>query len=300
MKRTSTRNTLKTHIGYWFNRLRSLVHSSFDDRLAKHEVSVAAWCILVAIYDDKATSINELAHYIEIDKASISRVVEKLVAQQLLSHSQGKDRRSGKISLTEQAKKLMPKLISEAKENEQHFFGHLSLKERETLREIMNKVLRNFSGVSLEGWLSNESKPSKRGKNTMSIEAIEKILTESKTNKWPYPKTFEALKNASVDSYSVSFGNGFQAIYRGGFGSLQEKEPAGYHPVKVAKDFESKNIKNAIIKHVQQQTPFVEFLEDIASFGVSHYVVDMKLRTVTYFNPDESQSHVENVPLWNK
>lgn len=300
MKRTSTENTLKTHIGYWLNRLRSHVHSSFNERLTKHELSVAAWCILVAIYDNKATSINELAHYIEVDKASISRVVEKLVAKQLLSHSQGKDRRSGKITLTEKAKKLVPKLMSEAEENEQHFFGHLSSTEKETLREIMNKVLRSISGVTVEGWLSNKLKLSRRGKNTMSTEAIEKILTESKINKWPYPKTFEALKDASVDSYSVSFENGFQAIYRGGFGSLQEKEPAGYRPVKAAKDFDAENIKNAIIKHVQQQTPFVEFLADIASFGVSHYIVDMKQRTVTYFNPDESQSHVEHVPLWNQ
>ncbi len=156
----NSNNTLKIHIGYWLSRLRAKVHQAFEDRLASYNVSVPAWCIMVAIYDQKASSISELANYIEVDKASISRVVEKLVAENLLNHKPGKDRRSGIIELSSKAEKLVPKLIEEAKQNELTFFGHLSSTEINQLRHIMKSIIANIPDMSLDGWLldKNEEK----------------------------------------------------------------------------------------------------------------------------------------------
>lgn len=148
-----TNNTLKTHIGYWLNRLRSCVHQSFEARLAKYDISVASWCILVAIYDQKANSIHSLADYIEVDKATISRVVEKLTLKNMLIHKSGKDRRSGIIELTSESKDLILLLISEAEKNEKHYFGHLTSEEKLHLRNIMQKIMSPIPDIKLDGWL---------------------------------------------------------------------------------------------------------------------------------------------------
>jgi DNA-binding MarR family transcriptional regulator len=66
-------NNLKQHIGYWLNRLRSAVHQAFEKRLDAYAITIAQWCVLIALYDERADSVNGLAKYIEIDKASISR-----------------------------------------------------------------------------------------------------------------------------------------------------------------------------------------------------------------------------------
>lgn len=144
---------LKQHIGYWLNRLRSAVHYRFEERLAQYEVSVPAWCIMASVYDDSAHSINELADYIEIDKAAVSRLVEKLVQKGLLLHEAGKDRRSGSIRLTPIGQALVPKLIKEAEQNEMEFFGHLSEKQQQNLQNIFNEILTKSSSVKSEGWL---------------------------------------------------------------------------------------------------------------------------------------------------
>lgn len=149
-------NTLKTHIGYWLSRLRTHVHQTFEGRLATYNISVPAWCIMVAIYDQQASSIGELAEYIEVDKGTISRVVEKLVVENRLLHKPGKDRRSGKIELTDESKKLVPKLIKEAKKNEEQFFGHLTENEEIQFRQIMKKIIANIPGMTLDGWLLNK------------------------------------------------------------------------------------------------------------------------------------------------
>jgi DNA-binding MarR family transcriptional regulator len=150
-------NHLKQHIGYWLNRLRNAVHQSFESRLAKYEISVASWVIMVAIYDKQANSINTLAQYIDIDKATISRVAEKLVVRKLLVHKEGKDRRSGIIELTPKGKALVPKLIKEAEQNELQFFGNLSKRQTEQLRATMHTIVSNIPSINVDGWLLNKT-----------------------------------------------------------------------------------------------------------------------------------------------
>jgi uncharacterized protein YbcV (DUF1398 family) len=132
------------------------------------------------------------------------------------------------------------------------------------------------------------------------MQNLEQILINSKSNKWPFPKTFEALIEAGVTSYSVHFGAQFKSIYQGNFGTFQEETLSGYYPLTTARIFSAQGVKDSIIKHIQEKTSYVEFLADIAAFGASHYVVDMAKRRVTYFNADETQFHIENVPYWKE
>lgn len=144
---------LKQHIGYWINRLRMEVHQSFEHRLNAYDVTIAQWCILASLYDQQATSVNELASYIEVDKASVSRVVERLVVKGLVSHSQGKDRRSGYLELTAEGQKLVPSLINEAEQNEQSFFGQLTTTESVQFRNLVRKILTTLPSITLDEWL---------------------------------------------------------------------------------------------------------------------------------------------------
>lgn len=144
---------LKIDIGYWLNRLRMEVHQSFEARLQADDITIAQWCILLTLYNQQASSIKELSKYIETDKASISRVVDRLVSRNLVAHTIGKDRRSGHISLTAAGMVLVPKLIDEATKNEKQFFGHLSPQELSQLQHIFIKILKTIPSIELDGWL---------------------------------------------------------------------------------------------------------------------------------------------------
>src|SRR5688500_2326741 len=133
-------DNLKQHVGYWLNRARMTVHVSFEKSLSNYDITVAQWCILVSLYDQQSSSIKELADYIEVDKASISRVVERLVSKRLVAHSQGKDRRSGHVQLTDEGAKLVPKLINVANEGEKHFFGFLTEEEQKVMRKTLQYI----------------------------------------------------------------------------------------------------------------------------------------------------------------
>ena len=152
---TQNKHDLKDDIGYWLNRLRMQVHQGFEARLKTYDITVAQWCILCALYNEEAISITELSKFIEVDKASISRVVDRLLAKKLVTHHQGMDRRSGHIKLTLKGHEVVPRLMEAAQENEQQFFGCLTGEESEQLQHLFQKLFINLPSIQLSGWLSN-------------------------------------------------------------------------------------------------------------------------------------------------
>ena len=250
---------------------------------------MAEWSILISI-DDGINSANAIAAYIEIDKASVSRVTERLVMKDLVSCTPGDDRRSKILALTQKGQTLIRKLFKEAEENDQSFFGCLSPLEQEQLRSIMNKVLQQVPTIHLTGWINNKNRE-------IIMNCIKNILKEATINQWPYPKTFALLKDNGLQRYQVSFGQGFyNAEFEGTFGRFTEASLNGYSPLKANEHFNSEGIKNAILKHVTKKTHYLDFLQDAAENGVTHYKVDMATRSVTYFNSNESASYTEYVP----
>jgi DNA-binding MarR family transcriptional regulator/uncharacterized protein YbcV (DUF1398 family) len=285
------KNHLKSHIGYWINRLRMYLHHSFEQRLKRHGVTVAQWCVLVSLYDCQAASVVELARYIEVDKAAISRVVADLAKIGLVTHSSGKDRRSWHVGLTPQSKKLVPRLIREAEENELTMFGHLSSEELRQLQLLLNKILSKIPTITCEGWEKVQEK------NMNATEIIADILKQAKEGRWPYPKTFQLLKQAGVHSYKVKWGEGYEGIYHGTFGEWLEPAPSDFKPVKKMEiAFSQQRLKESIERHQRGETNFVTLLVELAEAGVSHYVVDMDKRTVKYFDAEEKHSYEEKVP----
>lgn len=129
------------------------------------------------------------------------------------------------------------------------------------------------------------------------MHTITNILKEATINKWPYPKTFEALKANGLVGYEVRFSPYYKATFEMNTGEIVvEHNLDGYVPVAAQPPFNSHHIKKAIEKHIVEQTHYVDFLHDITANGATHYKVDIAQRTVTYFNDLENQHHTEYVP----
>lgn len=151
---TKYKHSLQDDIGYWLSRLRMKVHASFLAKLAKHEIAIPDWRILISLYNKDAANIVELADFIEIDKGAVSRVLDKLEASGLVARQPGKDRRSSIVMLTKKGKELTPKLALLAELNEKEFFSCLSDTEKKQLKAILKKLLHHAGIDSLGGWFA--------------------------------------------------------------------------------------------------------------------------------------------------
>jgi MarR family transcriptional regulator, organic hydroperoxide resistance regulator len=151
---TKYKHSLQDDIGYWLSRLRMKVHSSFLAKLAKQDITIPEWRILISLYNNDASNIVELADFIEVDKGAVSRVLDKLEASGLVTRQSGKDRRSSIVCLTKKGEELTPKLAQLAELNEKEFFSCLSDNEKKQLKSILKKLLQHAGIESLGGWLS--------------------------------------------------------------------------------------------------------------------------------------------------
>lgn len=147
------KHSLRDDIGYWLNRLRMVVHASFEKKLTSYGITVPQWCVLVSLFNKDADSVGSLASFIDVDKGSISRVVEQLVQLDLVERVEGKDRRSIVVKLTSEGKALSPKLIQCAKTNEDEFFSILNSKEKGSLKHLLSRLLNNAGIEQLGGCL---------------------------------------------------------------------------------------------------------------------------------------------------
>jgi DNA-binding MarR family transcriptional regulator len=151
------KQNIQQYVGYWINRTRACMHTAFEKRLEQYDLTMAQWCVIVAVYSNEASTISTLADQVRVDKGSISRVVEKLVQKGILSHVEGKDRRSGKIELTDSGQVMAPKLIEEGKDNEAFFLEDFSSAEMAELQRLMRKILIKDPSTLLEGWILKET-----------------------------------------------------------------------------------------------------------------------------------------------
>ena len=102
---------------------------------------------------------------------------------------------------------------------------------------------------------------------------IEEISKQSKAERWPFPKTFETMKEAGVDYYDVDVAT-HQITYHGDDTSFTEDVP-GFLNLQVAEHFEKQAVSDAIRHHQKEKTSYNDFLQSIANAGVKFYRVDM-------------------------
>ncbi len=141
MSKLSLPSRLEDHLGYWLRCLSNFVSGSFAARLAIHDISVAQWVVLRSLYDSKVIGLNEAAQVVGVDKSSLSRMVERLVQRGLIKRSEGSDRRSIGLSLTAEAKKLVPHLAKLADENDRGFFKSLTARQRKDFLATIQQLL---------------------------------------------------------------------------------------------------------------------------------------------------------------
>jgi hypothetical protein len=88
----------------------------------------------------------------------------------------------------------------------------------------------------------------------------------------------------------------YHAQYNLDNGNLPENNLEGFSQPKIANEFSAIGAKKALITHQQGKTTYIQWMHEMAAFGVANYIVDMHTRNVTYYNCDKTQSIVEPVP----
>ena len=134
------------HLGYWLAFVSSKVVTSLARRLEALDVSVSEWVALRKLFDQGAAiSISALAEQMGMTKAPVSRLVERLVQKELVNRQDSRnDGRTQQIWLSSAGQKLVPKLAAIADENDEAFFGHLTMNVRPMMIALMQDIVKRY------------------------------------------------------------------------------------------------------------------------------------------------------------
>lgn len=138
-------SALDVHLGYWLRAVSNHVSHAFKTRVERHGVTVAEWVVLRALFDGDDVKPSELATKLGLTRGAISKLVDRLVAKDLVSvRGDARDGRAQLVTIRASGRRLVPKLAALADENDAEAFGHLEQDQRAflltTLRAIAEHV----------------------------------------------------------------------------------------------------------------------------------------------------------------
>lgn len=144
---------LDAHLGFWLRFVSNHVSHAFRRKVETHGVTVAEWVVLRQLLDLGEVPPSRLAEALGMTRGAISKLIERLVAKQLVDRRElAGDRRFQAVALTPAGRDLVPALAALADRNDQEFFGHLDHAQQMALRDVLADIVRRhgLKGLPLE------------------------------------------------------------------------------------------------------------------------------------------------------
>lgn len=140
--------SIHTSVGYWITRLARAMEAHFEESLRAHDMTRASWAVLSAIFHDDKTTPAELAEFVGIDGAAITRHLDRLEKQGLMVRDRSSaDRRSINLRLTSKGEHLVPEIVTASMATNAAFTGNLNPSEIGALQQTVQKMLSAMDGT---------------------------------------------------------------------------------------------------------------------------------------------------------
>jgi DNA-binding MarR family transcriptional regulator len=134
---------LDERIPFLLSQLGSHVAGEFQRRMSGIGVEPRTYAVLMALATEDGQSQRQLSARLGIHRNAMVSVVDALEADGLVRRlANPDDRRAFAITLTDQARRLLPELDNAGQALEDTVTATLSAAERNTLRELLQRIAR--------------------------------------------------------------------------------------------------------------------------------------------------------------
>ena len=131
-------------IGYLIKRVRSMLSTAVEREIADHDITYEQWGVLLMILIDRGDTAAALARGLECDTGSMTRMLDRLEAKDLIVRTRSTDdRRRVQLELTRAGKRLAERLVAAiVKVLNRHLQG-FSRDELEVFKGFLRRMLAN-------------------------------------------------------------------------------------------------------------------------------------------------------------
>lgn len=132
---------LDERIPFLLSQLGSHVAGEFQRRMGKLGIQPRTFAVLMALASEDGQSQRQLSARLDIHRNAMVSVIDALEEDGLVKRmAHPEDRRAFAITLTDQARALLPDLDLAANDLENMVAAPLSTVERKTLRELLQRI----------------------------------------------------------------------------------------------------------------------------------------------------------------
>ena len=140
------REDLSRNFGFVLNDVARLLRTIFDRRVKSLGLTRSQWWVLQYVFRNHGATQSELAEVLEIEKATLGRLLDRLVDKGWLRReADAGDRRAKRIYLTEEVEPAMKAMRAAAAELRREAFAGLSAEKREHLIDCLLEVKSNLT-----------------------------------------------------------------------------------------------------------------------------------------------------------
>lgn len=158
---------LSRNFGFILHDVARLLRTTFDRRMKGLGLTRSQWWVLLYMFRSDGATQSELADMLEIEKASLGRLIDRLEAKGWLRREgDANDRRAKRVYLTEAVDPAMKAMRAAAAELRSEALMGLSVADQErfvdTLLSVKGNLLRAENGGATNGLRNNGQKNSSR------------------------------------------------------------------------------------------------------------------------------------------
>ena len=139
---TLTKYDLQRSLGYRMTYVARLNERRFENLIAQHDLSRLAWCVLCALEYEDLSRPSDIADFIGVDRAAISRIIGQMEAKGLITRRLASgDARARAIEITPLGRTRLAGGTAAAEDNAAHLSAQLTAEEYAALDAIMDKLM---------------------------------------------------------------------------------------------------------------------------------------------------------------
>lgn len=144
---------LSRNFGFILHDVARLLRTTFDRRVKEMGLTRSQWWVLLHVFRNDGVTQSELADILEIEKATLGRLVDRLESKAWLRReSDAVDRRVKRIFLTEAVEPSLKALRAMAADVRREALSGLSHEEQERFVDTLLAVKGNLSRSEFGGY----------------------------------------------------------------------------------------------------------------------------------------------------
>jgi DNA-binding MarR family transcriptional regulator len=131
-------------LGHLVNAVRNAIFAQLESELAPLELTSAQFIVVIGAMRGRARTVNEFCAFAGIDAGSMSRLLDRLEAKDIVRRVRGDaDRRQVQVELTEKGQQLSPQIMPVIDRVYRRFLHGFSDADAQQLQSLLQRMLAN-------------------------------------------------------------------------------------------------------------------------------------------------------------